>query len=413
VRGRTPVRRRVVINLKAQIDLINVPQDFMRLCNAVLQADHGDDFLPIDDDRADRGNDGYLKSERRLFAAHCFKRIQNQSIDDAIKRKMVGDLGKAITLKEEGLWDIDAWTFLSNYPVSESLGAQLLRLGGGAGIDVSWRGSDFLADGLQRHPSIRDQFPQLQVNEIAEQLAALQRTVEQQASQDIDQSVDPVAADGDFKFYGVPETAAQQTALLHDRPPGWEYLLYAAVLLRGKKDLESKWHDHELEIARGTPQYLDLSETASLATESYGRLSSLVSPITRTFDASFQEKAFGAPGEPGDAERIEYFAAKIISSYEAVLDWQAELRAIEPAPLYAGVMEITARVADQPLAEIRAFIDEVVSGVAQIPEHHASGSEETLRIQVSLVLTVDDEVMANLDAELKRIQRLAEEGFNE
>lgn len=59
------------MTLEAQIGLITVPQEFSRLCNAVPQADHADDFVPIDDDRADGGNDGYLKSERRIYAVHC------------------------------------------------------------------------------------------------------------------------------------------------------------------------------------------------------------------------------------------------------------------------------------------------------------------------------------------------------
>src|SRR3954470_6589476 len=100
------------MDLRPQVELITNPQEFTRLCNAVLTAEHGDDFLPIDDDRADRGNDGYLKSEQRMFAAHCFKRIQNKSIDAAIKAKMVGDLDKATALKEVGIWDVEAWTFL-------------------------------------------------------------------------------------------------------------------------------------------------------------------------------------------------------------------------------------------------------------------------------------------------------------
>ena len=94
------------MNLEAQIELITVPQEFTRLCNAVLAAEHGDDFLPIDDDRADHGNDGFLKSAKRVFALHCFKRAQNQGIDILIRRKMLGDLGKAKTLKEQNLWDV-------------------------------------------------------------------------------------------------------------------------------------------------------------------------------------------------------------------------------------------------------------------------------------------------------------------
>jgi hypothetical protein len=66
------------MSLEAEIGRMTDPQEFMRLCNAVLSAEHGDDFLPIDDDRPDRGNDGYLKSQKRIFAAHCFKRRPEQ-----------------------------------------------------------------------------------------------------------------------------------------------------------------------------------------------------------------------------------------------------------------------------------------------------------------------------------------------
>lgn len=59
-----------------------------------------------------------------------FKRVQNQSLDGAIRRKAIGDLGKALALKEAGLWDVAAWTFISNYPMPESIGRQLIAMGG-------------------------------------------------------------------------------------------------------------------------------------------------------------------------------------------------------------------------------------------------------------------------------------------
>jgi hypothetical protein len=128
------------MNLEAQIELITVPQEFTRLCNAVLAAEHGDDFLPIDDDRADYGNDGFVKSAKRVFAVHCFKRVQNQGIDTLIRRKMLGDLGKAKTLKEQDLWDVEAWTFVSNYAIPESIGREAVEMGASVGIDVAWKG---------------------------------------------------------------------------------------------------------------------------------------------------------------------------------------------------------------------------------------------------------------------------------
>jgi hypothetical protein len=146
------------MSLRAQIELMTVPQEFTRLCNAVLIAEHGDDFLPIDDDRADRGNDGYLKSEQRMFAGHCFKRVQNQAIDKLIRSKMIGDLGKAIALKRADVWPIDTWTFLSNYAISEQIAAEVVEMGRGAEIDVSWKGPDYFAAALTRHTESAAEF---------------------------------------------------------------------------------------------------------------------------------------------------------------------------------------------------------------------------------------------------------------
>ena len=283
------------MRLRAQIELITVPQEFTRLCNAVLIAEHGDDFLPIDDDRPDRGNDGYLKSERRMFAAHCFKRVQNQSIDALIRAKMVGDLGKAIALKEADIWSIDAWTFLSNYSLSDKLGAELMRTGRVAGIDVAWRGPDYFANALTRHPEVAAVFPGLQVNQLSDRLAQIQDTLAGREE----------TPDATTPYAGPPRTLAEQEDLLLRRSPGWEYLLFAGVLQQGRNALETKWRDHELRLPSRTRERLDADEAVSYLSAAFGRLGSIVEPLTRVFEG--QQAAFGEPGEPGDPVLIEHF----------------------------------------------------------------------------------------------------------
>src|SRR4051794_33555061 len=180
---------------------MTVPQEFCRLCNAILRATYGDDYLAIDDDQPDAGNDGYLTPERRMFAMHCFKRVQNQSIEGNIRRKMIGDLGKAIALKVAGLWEIESWTFITNYPISESVARDVVRAGGEAGIDVSWRGPAELAVALQEYAAVRQRFPALQVNEVADQLGAINERVEGIARD--------LASEAP-NFPGVPKTKEQE-----------------------------------------------------------------------------------------------------------------------------------------------------------------------------------------------------------
>jgi hypothetical protein len=171
--------RRALSTLETLIGLMNVPQEFTRLCNGILVADHGDDFLAIDDDRADWGNDGYLKSERRMFAFHCFKRVQKRGLDAGVLRKMRGDLTKAAALRDASDWEIVAWTFISNYPISESVGRSMMKQAGELGMDVSWRGPTFLATALQRHPAVHNQFPELRLNQAAEPLARIEAALEE------------------------------------------------------------------------------------------------------------------------------------------------------------------------------------------------------------------------------------------
>lgn len=386
------------MNLEAQIELMTVPQEFTRLCNAVLTAEHGDDFLPIDDDRADHGNDGYRKSTRRVFAVHCFKRIQKQAITDEIRRKMLGDLGKAKTLKEQGLWNINAWTFLTNYPIPEEIGREAISLGVKNEIDVSWLGPSFLAGALQRHGDVRELFPTLQANEIADQLEGLRDALDEPQPE----------APG-----RVPRTPEEKKALLSVRPPGWEYLLFASCLYLGKQELEFKWRDHELPPYSQNLRLDSVGEATDYLSSEFSRVRGLIEAMMRVFPREVQDQAFGAPGEPGDAVRIEHFANRIIRTYGELLDWAASLRAVAPPDVLVPPFEMAAHMADRPLLEVREFVDNVVREVDRVPSfvaNHGEG-EEPLTIELELKLTIDDEVSAEFHRRLKRAKRRVRWGF--
>jgi hypothetical protein len=397
--GTTPRRASTLshlVDLETQISLMTNPQEFTRLCNAILSAEHNDDFLPIDDDRPDRGNDGYLKSQKRIFAAHCFKRADKQSIDAAIRSKMLGDLGKAIALKREGIWDIEAWTFLSNYPVSDAIAERVVKVGQEAGIDVSWRGPPFLASAVREH-GLQESFPDLHVTQIDTQLTAIKDLLES-ATLGTEEQVAEVP-EGPF---GIPVTQDEQRVLLLRRPPGWEYLLYAGVLQQGLEELAVKWHDEELGMPRGERLSIEEGALSYLRTE-VSRLEALVESVMRVFEPEARERAFGAPGEPGDPVRIENLARHVIRIYEAMLDWAAGLRAVVPPEPYERAFEITASMAHQPILEVRDFVDDVVREMGRIPGYLAGDQEEPLEIHVQLELSIDWEVVAAFGAEMARI----------
>ena len=388
------------MNLQAQIELITNPQDFARLYNAILIAEYGSDYLVIDDDRADRGNDGYLKSEKRLFAGHCFKRVQNQSIDSEIRDKMKEDLQKAISLKKENRWDVEAWTFLTNYPIAETIAAPLVALGRESGIDVSWNGPAYFATFLQKYKNVQEQFPALIVSETAEQLAEIVCMLESLGAEPTFLHTSPS---------GVPKTAAQQRALLKERPPFWEYLLFAGVLYQGKLNLEQKWYDHQIHYARPNGQrFKDTKNAAEFLGGQLSDVAKIVSGTVLAFDTVFQEQAFGAPGSAGDPLRIEYMSRHLLINYEELLDRAAAIRGASISKDLTNLFELTARFLDKPISGIREFIDDMAREVEKIPEHLKRADGEHLQINLNLALTTDPVIQEAINGELRNLTRMAE-----
>lgn len=381
------------MNLQAQIELITVPQDFTRLCNAVLRAEYGDDFLPVDDDRSDRGNDGYLKSEKRIFAAHCFKRVQNQSLDREIRHKMVSDLQKAVELKQEGVWRIEAWTFISNYPITEALARPVTALGRESSIDVGWRGPDYLAEVLQKYQNVRALFPNLLANEIMEQLGVIIEKLDRNPSGDIDK----------IPITWAPRSIVEQRELVIQQPRGWEVLLFAGILRQEKEALEFKWRDYEVGYAPRSGRHLSDQEALSYLRNTVRDAAAIIKGMMTVFNEENKTQAFGPPGESGNAILIAHFARRIVGGYEELLDWAAGFRGMGVSERMAHVFERAALIAGQPAGDVRKFADEVVSNAEQLASWHSNPVGKPAAISVGLILTLDDAAVKNLNDDLSKL----------
>lgn len=355
------------MSLEAQIGLMTVPQEFCRLCNALLVASYGDDFLPIDDDRPDAGNDGYCKSERRMFAMHCFKRSQNQSLDREIRRKMIGDLGKAIALKSAGLWDIQAWTFIANYPIPEMIAREVFTAGAKAGIDVSWRGPAELGGLLQRHPAVRARFPALQANEVMERLGEIREQVGKLGDEAFGER-DP--------YIPVSDVALDRLALSQDE--FWEYRLFAGRLLQGKHHLEFKYLDYSLGIVERRVA-LSFHDANDLVGDAFQRISDAVDALSLVCQPSAQEQAFGPLGEPGSVQAINHLAGRILATYDELLETVNEIRAIEPPLILQRLVELVPNYAAGLIDELRDF----VARVARAAHDLATGVDPVMSLSRS------------------------------
>jgi hypothetical protein len=200
----------------------------------------------------------------------------------------------------------------------------------------------------------------------------------------------------------VPRTPREITALESTRPPGWELLLFAAVLLEGKRDLEARWRDHRLRLPTGEHHRLREEDVAPYLADAISRLRWAVRPMEPVFAA--HEEAFGRPGEPGDPELIRHFAVWIVEVQRRLLDWADAVRSADAPPRFDRALDLAARAADRPLERIRAFIDDTVAALDELPAKLAAppGERERITLDLTLTLDADSELMAAAVDELRR-----------
>lgn len=152
------------------------PHEFVRLVNAVHVDMYPQSFQVIDGTRGDNGNDGYVASERRMIAIHCpIKPEQRRDAD--YRTKIESDLKKAIALRDDSRYAIEAWTFITPRKLADDVIAWMRKLGEQHGLRVLHQEAAFLAGELQRRPHLIKEFPTLAQLGITEKLDEILRHV--------------------------------------------------------------------------------------------------------------------------------------------------------------------------------------------------------------------------------------------
>lgn len=198
----------------------------------------------------------------------------------------------------------------------------------------------------------------------------------------------------------VPRTQGAIEALMTERVGTWEYLLYAGLLKSNMEKLESKYQDFAMGYARRNGQRVTGEELEVFSRSAIESIYAITNNIDVVLDSGVQERAFGAPGEPGDIDRIVHMADRFISVYEEFMDWAAELRGTVAPPGAANdAVRTLARWAEQPVEECRRFVSRYVAELDTLGERLEAG--ETVEIEMALTLELDAKLVDAFNEKLQ------------
>lgn len=193
--------------------------------------------------------------------------------------------------------------------------------------------------------------------------------------------------------YRVPRSAEAITKLLADRPPGWPYLLYGAVVLQGIEAIEDRYRDHQLGYAPRSRTFLNDADAYKHLQGALGVLPSLIDAFNRVLDIDAQAAAMGRAGEADqpnllpDADRTIHLARRFVSVYNEFLDWAADLRSLNIADdNLRAAADFQARWVDQPIDAIRSFANDYVGELDTLVNRLLAGEYVYLQFKITAEL---------------------------
>lgn len=201
---------------------------------------------------------------------------------------------------------------------------------------------------------------------------------------------------------GAAENVEELQALIAERPPGWEYLLYGSTLNLRRKDLSSRRHDHEIGYASSTGRRItDPGEAIQVAHDAVQDMLHHTELLDRVLGPGAQAAAFGEPGVAGDPDRIMHLADRFMEVYGNFMQTAAELWGTGGSSDFSNLFDKAARTTDKPFEKLDLFVDEYVAGIELLSERIQRGEAVVLELVVKL--EIDSTAMDAYTSESKRI----------
>lgn len=204
----------------------------------------------------------------------------------------------------------------------------------------------------------------------------------------------------DHPYNHVPRNESDQRALLAERPSGWEFLLFASVMLDRMTSFETQWRDYKLRYVHDIGPSIAKHALKDEISERFQVLRALLYHFNGVFDRDIHESAFGAVGVNGDPEMIVHLGSRLVEGYGNLLRWAEDVRGLRVPEGAEQVRSLLSRIVEEPLIAYRAWVLEYAQTADRIPELIQAGTR--IELNLTLYLTVNEERATAIVAQLKK-----------
>ncbi|WP_326759904.1 caspase family protein [Streptomyces phaeochromogenes] len=190
----------------------------------------------------------------------------------------------------------------------------------------------------------------------------------------------------------VPRTLADREALIGSRPPKWDYLLYASSLHLGMESLNGKWSQYSAGRSSRSRR-MSVAQLCHYVDASLEKLQQITHRVGECLTQELQDRAFERPAGKEDPQLVMRMASNLVGVYEDYMDWAMASRGIIAPHKTARLIEMTALIADPPIRQVKAFMEQYISEMDALNDRYATSEIASVGIDLTLEIELDKKVL--------------------
>jgi hypothetical protein len=206
--------------------------------------------------------------------------------------------------------------------------------------------------------------------------------------------------------HGSGGIAAGSHRLAVEKPPGWEYLLYADILTQSMHALQGKWLSFCYNHTTRATRYTDERSVVQYLNHAMNESVRIVESMAGWLSPTAQIHAFGPPGEPANPSVIEHNARGLCDLFGEWLDLAIELRSVAVPTRISRARELTLLLIEGPILDGQRFLQSIISQLEEIPDLIARRAPgQVININLTFKPKLDEDILKDHRNEFRKLRR--------